>query len=146
MEDILTICVCRIKPASIQHLTTISELANSPHHNIDSLLNLRLQFPHITHAEEGIERRATDLMSIMVNGGKHAMVQPKRFCEPCVFATFAAGGGGGVYFIIEVRVGAVEFPGGDADYGTVFFVEGDYFEGVLAAEDQIVVEFVPGKC
>lgn len=74
------------------------------------------------------------------------MIQAKTFCKPCILAAFAAGGGGDVDFIVEGWVGAVEFPGGDADYGTVFFVEGDDFEGVLAVEDEVVVDFVPGKC
>lgn len=82
----------------------------------------------------------------MVDSRKHAMIQTEGFGEPGILATFAAGGGGCVYFIVKGWVGAVEFPWGDADYGTVFFVEGDDFEGVLAVEDQVVIEFVPGKC
>ena len=85
-------------------------------------------------------------MSIMIDGRKHAVIQAKGFCEPCILAAFAARGGRCVDFIVEGWVGAVEFPRGDADYGTVFFVKGDYFEGVLAVENQVVVKFVPEKC
>jgi hypothetical protein len=38
----------------------------------------------------------------------------------------------------------VDLPGGNTNDGTVLLVELDDFEGVFAAEYDIVVEFVPG--
>lgn len=140
----LTIRISSIQPTSIQNLSILSKLPDPPHHNINPLLHLGLQLPHIRHAKERIQCRASDLMSVMINRSKHAMVQPKGFREPCILVAFAAGSGGGVDFIVEGWVGAVEFPRGDSDYGTVFLVEFDKLEGVLAVKNEVVVEFVPG--
>lgn len=49
-----------------------------------------------------------------------------------------------VELLIEVGCRDVKLVGVDANYGSVFFVHSNNFEGVLPAEYYIVVELIPG--
>ena len=118
----LTIGVCSVEPGGVENLSTIPKILNPPHHNINPLLNLWLQLPNITHAEERIQRTPADLMSVMVDRSEHAVVQSEALGEPVILVAFATRGGGGIDFIVERGVGAMKLPGGDADYWAVFFV------------------------
>ena len=80
----------------------------------------------------------------MLGCSKHAIIQPKTFREPIIFIASVPRGGGGVDGVVEIGVCDVNLPGRDADYGPVGFVEGDDFEGVLAAEKEIIIGFVAG--
>jgi hypothetical protein len=79
----------------------------------------------------------------MTRRTKDAIVEPKTLCEPVIFISSVSRSGRRIDHFVEIWVGDVDFPGGDADYGAVLFVEIDYFEGVLTAEPEVVVGFVP---
>lgn len=78
----------------------------------------------------------------MRRGSKNTFIQTKGFCEPVIFVSSVAGGRGCVDGVVEIGVGDVDFPGRDADYGSVLLVKADDFKGILAAEEEVVVGFV----
>lgn len=71
------------------------------------------------------------------------MIKAEGLGEPFIFVTFAARSGRRVDLVVEGEVRAVEFPRGDADDGTIFSMELDDLEGVLAVEYDIVIQLVP---
>ena len=81
-------------------------------------------------------------MYIMGRGPENTIIQSKTLGEPFIFIAAVPRSRRFVDCIVEIGVRDVDFPRGDADYGTVFFVQGDDFEGVLAAEIEIIIGFI----
>jgi len=77
---------------------------------------------------------------------KYAIVQTKALREPVIFVSPIAARRRGIDHLVEIWVRDVDFPGRDSDYGSVFFVQGDDFEGILAAEPEVIVCFVTVLC
>lgn len=82
-------------------------------------------------------------MLLVGDGRKRRLWDPELVREPIPFVSSPSGSG--IYFIVEVRLGDVQFAWVDSDDGAVFLMHSFDLEGVLPAAENIVVEFIPGS-
>lgn len=105
-----------------------------------------LQASDILRREEGVQHGAALAVMVMAQRREDRVFEAEAVDEPGVLLALPAAGAAGVDVVVEVGVGDVQLEGRDADDGPVSLVQFDDLEGVLPAEDHVVVEFIPFVC
>lgn len=80
----------------------------------------------------------------MLPGPKDGRIKSKTFGKPRVFVTSLTRSTCRVPNGVVIWVSDVDFPWRDANDWTILLVQLDDFKGVLAAQNYVVVELIPG--
>lgn len=122
-------------------LAIVFEIVETREELMGDMLDQRLETADLCFGEEGVESSSTHAVDVVLDGGKGGIRNAKLIAEPGPLVTLV--GGAGVDNVVEVGVGNVDFLGVDADDGAIVVMELSDLEGVLAGEEDIMVEFVP---
>lgn len=82
-------------------------------------------------------------MQVVVYSCKHRVVHAKGFIKQRVFVSLPVAGAAGIHLVVKLRVRDMKLEWSYADDRPIFFMELNELESILAAEDKIVVEFIP---